>query len=170
MKKIFIIIATFAISCLAIAQQHLTTGEYWFDSNYNSRTILGVTPSAGFLFNSGIDCNTLGTGLHVINLRFRQTGGQWSNTVSQLFLKTPQAFSNSIAACEYWLDNNYSGRMSQAVTHRPPLTFRQRLILPVFQPVFMCLTSVSGKAMAHGAVSAARFLQRCPLKPAVTVR
>lgn len=116
MKKIFIIIATFAISCLAIAQQHLTTGEYWFDSNYNSRTILGVTPSAGFLFNSGIDCNTLGTGLHVINLRFRQTGGQWSNTVSQLFLKTPQAFSNSIAACEYWLDNNYSGRMSQAVT------------------------------------------------------
>jgi uncharacterized membrane protein YciS (DUF1049 family) len=112
MKKIFIILAIFAMSFTVGAQQQLTTGEYWFDSNYNSRTSLQVTPAAGFLINSGIDCNALGTGLHVINLRFRQTGGQWSGTTSQLFLKTPQAGANSITDCEYWLDNNYSGRVS----------------------------------------------------------
>jgi hypothetical protein len=118
MKKILIFIATFAISCLVSAQQLVNSGEYWFDDNYSSRTSLQVTPSANFFYNSGIDCNALSTGLHVLNMRFRQTDGRWSSMVSHLFLKTPPGSTgdNAITAYEYWPDNAYASKVSQAVS------------------------------------------------------
>ncbi|HPG34448.1 MAG TPA: hypothetical protein PLM34_11370 [Lentimicrobium sp.] len=131
MKKSLIFIATFAINCLVNAQQLVNSGEYWFDGNYGSRTSIQITPSASYLYNSDINCNTLSNGLHIINMRFRQSDGRWSTTVSQPFLKTPPESTGDqvITAWEYWLDNAYSSKISQSVSPSVSFTYQSAIDL-----------------------------------------
>jgi hypothetical protein len=103
----------------------VTAYEYWIDNGYAGRTYQSVTPSDNYSFISAIDYNSLSTGAHILNLRFRQTDGKWSTTLSQIFFKPPPlpTTDNSIISYEYWIDNNFASRMSQAVTPSSNFSF-----------------------------------------------
>jgi len=103
----------------------ITAYEYWLDNAYAGRTYQAVSPSDNYSFLSAIDCNSLSTGAHTFNLRFRQSDGKWSSTMSQLFYKLPPvpAIDNSIVSYEYWIDNNYAARINQPVTPSSAYSF-----------------------------------------------
>ena len=92
--------------------------EYWFDGNYAGKVSQAVTPQTLYQLNTGISANQLAVGLHTFHVRFVDTGGNWSPTVSQFFQKinpnTPG--TNSIVAFEYWFDNDYANKVFQTVT------------------------------------------------------
>ena len=131
MKKTLLAFAFIAIGIMANAQSIITSGEYWFNNDYANKVTIPVTPGANVLFNSGIDCSQLITGLHNINFRFEQTNGIWSGVKSQLFLRTPEVTPGGAAICtmEYWLDNDYSSRISQPVASTSLNTYQSLIDL-----------------------------------------
>jgi hypothetical protein len=92
--------------------------EYWLDNAYSSKTYQSVTPVSTFNLVSGITCNSLSVGIHVFNMRFRQSNGKWSGVISQLFMKVPpdNTGDNRVTAYEYWLDNAYASKIYQSVS------------------------------------------------------
>lgn len=91
--------------------------EYWFDSNYTSKVTQTITRQETYQLITGINANTLTQGLHSFHIRFKDAGNVWSAVNSQFITKLPvNGGSNTIAAYEYWFDNNYAGKTSQAIT------------------------------------------------------
>ena len=92
--------------------------EYWFDNNYAGKVSQTVTPQTLYQLNTAISGSQLAIGLHTFHVRFIDTDGNWSPTVSQFFQKVnpnpPGA--NVIAGFEYWFDGNYAEKVSQPVT------------------------------------------------------
>jgi len=118
MKQILIFLILLAAYYLARSQNQITRCEYWVDNNYSARISPAVTPSATCNFTSAIDYSGLSSGVHVFNIRFRQTDGKWSSVLNKMFVKPPPGTiaDNNISRYEYWIDNAYTSRISQAVT------------------------------------------------------
>lgn len=97
---------------------NLAAYEYWFDNDYANRVSQSISPQTVFTLDAGIATTALGEGLHVFHIRFQDVGGSWSSTVSQFFQKINENLTgnNLINAYEYWFDNDYANRVSQAVT------------------------------------------------------
>ncbi|MBL7733298.1 MAG: hypothetical protein JNM88_19175 [Chitinophagaceae bacterium] len=89
--------------------------EYWFDTDYASKTSINTAAANSLLLMSDLPVNTLSGGLHSFNIRFRPDGKTWSSTVSSFFYK-PNIVSSGNAQYEYWFDNNYSNRFSINIT------------------------------------------------------
>lgn len=92
--------------------------EYWFDNNYADKTLQAITPQSTYLLTSALQASTLSQGFHTMHIRFKDDGGGWSNVFSQFFQKVSSSASvtKQIVAYEYWFDNDYSGKVYQAVT------------------------------------------------------
>ncbi|MDD2527842.1 MAG: hypothetical protein PHT26_07410 [Lentimicrobiaceae bacterium] len=131
MKKTLIAFAFLAIGIMTNAQPIITSGEYWFNNDYAGKIHIPLTPGVNVLFNSGIDCSQLNTGMHNISFRFKQSNGIWSAVGSQLFLKVPELTPGGEAICEmeYWINNDYSTRISLPITSTTFYTFQSAIDL-----------------------------------------
>ncbi len=93
------------------AATNLTSYEYWFDNNYGSRTIIGVSPTPYYMLARSIYFDDLSDGLHTLYLRFKDSKGQYSQTISQIFYYFSQNIGmKNITSYEYWFDGNISSR------------------------------------------------------------
>jgi len=101
----------------ASANHIITAYEYWFDNNYSSKVVNNVTPIQTLTLTSGIQTDTLRTGLHNYHIRYKDDSGQWSSIVSEVFNKLPVSTisQHKITAYEYWFDNDYAGRIITSV-------------------------------------------------------
>ena len=86
--------------------------EYWFDQDYASRTNLSMTPTSNFFLLDSLGTDSIASGLHTFNVRFKPDGGHWSSSVSSLFYKISTAHPEGDAQYEYWFDGNYDDRIS----------------------------------------------------------
>ena len=71
-------------------QNDIVAYEYWFDNDYASKVSSNITATPSFNLNSNISTATVVAGLHVMNIRFRDSGGKWSQVVSSFFYKGDQ--------------------------------------------------------------------------------
>jgi len=96
----------------------ITDWEYWFDDNYSTKVSAVVSPDQLISVNTGFKVDSLSTGLHSYHVRYRDDAGQWSSIVSEFFQKIPLSLSatRNITACEYWIDEDYTRKVSSAVT------------------------------------------------------
>jgi len=117
MKKYLFIFAITFTCAISMAQTKVTGYEYWFDNQYSSKTSVSVTAVQNLNLSANISAASLPTGLHVANFRFKDDSGRWSVVISQFFQKLPppSAFASEITAYEYWIDNNYAGKMSAII-------------------------------------------------------
>ena len=92
--------------------------EYWFDKNYAQKVSQPVTAQSSFQLNTNLNLVSLSTGLHNINIRFKDDAGLWSAAISQFIVKLPSSVSanKKIVEYEYWFDKNYIQKVSQAIT------------------------------------------------------
>ena len=91
-----------------LCAQTLTRLEYWFDDNYAKRRNVSLNGSDVTVVRS-IDTDGLDNGVHKICFRALRSDGMCTAISSSLFFKQ---YSNSGENFEYWLDDDYSGRIS----------------------------------------------------------
>ena len=110
MKKIL-----FALSLILFAyfignaQNRINAYEYWFNNEYNNAVLVQTTPAQVLQLKETIDAKALSIGVHVFNIRFRDTANVWSSVVSQFFYKAPPSIAQNrqVVAYEYWFNNDY---------------------------------------------------------------
>ena len=87
-------------------QNKLIGYEYWFNQQRDNAVdgTLGNQPVINF--NEELDASNLTNGLHTLHIRFKDSNGQWSNTVSQFFYKVspPTPTENLIQMYRYWFN------------------------------------------------------------------
>jgi hypothetical protein len=91
--------------------------SYWFNNNVAGATEEAVTGGGSFLFNPAIATDGLADGLHVLNMRFRDSEKKWSPVLSRFFYRMPAAAAgdNSIAIYSYWFNNDIVNAVEKAV-------------------------------------------------------
>ncbi|WP_372756460.1 T9SS type A sorting domain-containing protein [Mariniflexile sp.] len=94
----------------ATANKLITGYQYWFDNDYtNAIETQAETPLQEYVLLKDLDATVLQNGMHVLNIRFKDDGGLWSNITTQYFLKLP-IHANSdkkITEYQYWFDNDF---------------------------------------------------------------
>ena len=89
---------------------HIVSYEYWFDDDFQNRTLVNITPTEQATVLAQLDVSTMSNGMHLFNFRAKDERGYYSSIVSQLFYKK-QLYSytdNKIIAYKYWLDDDYN--------------------------------------------------------------
>ncbi|MFZ4521638.1 MAG: T9SS type A sorting domain-containing protein [Bacteroidales bacterium] len=93
--------------------------EYWFDSDYGSKTTVNV-PTTQFLdLSSVIGATSLSLGFHNFHIRFKNTTGTWCSTQSDMFYKHGTVNQNNLTSYEYWFDDNPAAKVTVAVANQP---------------------------------------------------
>ena len=116
----------FAVWELSAQQNNITGYEYWLDNNYAAKTAQAVSPVKTFQLQTSIPYDKLAAGIHTFCVRFRDTKGAWSPTVSSYFYKQPAPTTgNTIIAYEYWVDNE--ARVLQTISPAAQYTFLQNI-------------------------------------------
>ncbi|MBK8144869.1 MAG: PKD domain-containing protein [Bacteroidetes bacterium] len=101
-----------------VAQNEIKEYEYWFDNDYVNKINTSIAPLQNFNLQSNLTTNLLPVGLHVVNVRFKDVSGKWSQVLSQFFTKTQSSQANQqlITSFQYWFDNDFGSQITQAVT------------------------------------------------------
>jgi len=97
--------------------------QYWFDDNYNQANTVSVTGTQNLMLLTDIDATNLNQGVHIFYMRFLDSRGQWSSTVSQFIYKLPESLSieNKLIAYRYWFNDDFTNAIENPVT--PSQTF-----------------------------------------------
>lgn len=111
-----------------MAQNNISSYQYWFDNDYGSNTYASVTPTENLELNTAISLETIPDGLHVFNIRFRDTDNRWSITSSDFFYYN-ELTSNIINSYQYWFDNDYSTQTTEAVSTNEQLLLNTSIYL-----------------------------------------
>ena len=99
---------------------NISAYEYWFDNNYDEKVFESISPSPTFQLIENFE-NDLPVGLHTIHIRFKDSGGLWSSSVSQFFYKSSGGGpgTTNISEYEYWFDNNYAEKILETISPTP---------------------------------------------------
>lgn len=101
------------------ANNALRNMQYWFDNDVSKAQIKPLSTTPVVQVTDMLDANSLPDGLHILHLRFADTVGQWSSTISQFFYKSAAVgvTTNVVSGYRYWFNDEGSGSM---VFHNVP--------------------------------------------------
>jgi hypothetical protein len=87
--------------------------QFWFDNDFNAAQSKALSTQPVVQVTDMIDANTLPDGLHILNVRFADTVGQWSSTISQFFYKSAEVgiTTNVISGYRYWFNDEGASKM-----------------------------------------------------------
>lgn len=88
----------------------LTTYEYWFDADFSGAQQAATSGTQSEIINTDLDASSLNTGLHVLNIRYKDDLGKWSSVISKFFLKLEEITPvvAEIDAYRYWIDTDFA--------------------------------------------------------------
>lgn len=81
--------------------------QYWFGSDINAAQTKQLTLQPVVQVTEMIDASGLPDGLHLMHLRFADSAGNWSSTISQFFYKSKETgiTNNVITGYRYWFNS-----------------------------------------------------------------
>jgi hypothetical protein len=81
--------------------------QYWFGSDMANAQVKPLPQQKMVQVTELLDANALGDGLHLLHLRFADTVGNWSSTISQFFYKSKEfgITNNVITGYRYWFND-----------------------------------------------------------------
>lgn len=87
--------------------------EYWFNDQYEKRKVVQVTPGTTLEIPK-LDLTGLSEGLYQIYMRYRDNVGHWSSVHQEWVQKLTGSSGavNQVINYRYWIDNNFSSRIS----------------------------------------------------------
>lgn len=85
--------------------------EYWLNSN-SQQAIQIPVHSQQIVFLDSLNVQNIPTGMHVLNLRFKDETAQWSSIINKYFFKCEPLYGNTITQLEYWFDYDYNQRIA----------------------------------------------------------
>jgi pimeloyl-ACP methyl ester carboxylesterase len=103
----------------------LVAFEYWFDNNYLSKRLELLPFEDVAELSASIPATDLNQGLHSFHIRFKDKKNQWGSVYSEYIYKmsTSPDTTREIARYEYWLDDDYSGRIFAEVSQEQTFSF-----------------------------------------------
>lgn len=111
-----------------MAQNNISSYQYWFDSDYSSQISTTVSPTENLELNTAISLETISDGLHIFNIRFKDTDDRWSITSSDFFYYN-ELTANTINSYQYWFDNDYSKQTTEAISPNEQLLLNTSISL-----------------------------------------
>ncbi|MEO6254608.1 MAG: M43 family zinc metalloprotease [Ferruginibacter sp.] len=90
--------------------------RYWFDNQFANAVTVNLTQVSNYHLINNVATNILNSGLHSINVVFKDDNNKWSSIVTSLFYKLSVQPPAGSSKYEYWIDNNYSGKIVQNIT------------------------------------------------------
>jgi len=66
---------------------HLVSYEYWFDDDFQNRTLVNITPTEQTTVLAQLDVSTMSNGMHLFNFRAKDERGYYSSIVSTFSIK-----------------------------------------------------------------------------------
>ena len=91
--------------------------DYWIDGDYSARKTHAMTEE--YVTLSDIDISTLGTGVHFFYVQPKDNLGKLGKLHRYMFFipfTTEEQEGTSISKVEYWIDEDYNGRVSKATS------------------------------------------------------
>ena len=88
--------------------------EYGFDDD-NPPVYVPITATADFNLVADIDVSALTNDINIFNIRFKDDIGQWSSTISKIFVKPPEPLTfpdNTVVAYDYWFDDDMTSKVT----------------------------------------------------------
>lgn len=100
--------AMFCIAVMAEDNKSIAQREYWFDNDISTRQTLSENTTG--VSSTVVSISGLTHGLHSFTLRVQDSKGVWSSPMTKYFVVKPTPTSTTVAACEYWFDNDVANR------------------------------------------------------------
>jgi len=89
-----------------LTNKKITSYQYWFDNDFSTNKLVSVTLSEQIQLTEQLSLEGINDGLHTINIRFKDSKGEWSSPVNQYFYKSGNIAGNKIIGYRYWLDED----------------------------------------------------------------
>jgi len=101
------------------ANNAMSKMQYWFDDHFDSAASKAIAVQPIVSVTDLLSTTSLPDGLHTLHLRFADTIGQWSSTLSQFFYKSAAigVTTNVVSGYRYWYNNEDATKM---VIHSTP--------------------------------------------------
>ncbi len=102
--------------------------SYWFNNDVASATEEVVSGGGSFLFNPSVTAEDLPDGLHVLNLRFRDSAKKWSPVLSRFFYKMP-AYATAdakVTSYSYWFNNDIANAVEADVPQSGSIVINEK--------------------------------------------
>mgnify|MGYP006278149189 CR=1 FL=1 len=117
----------------AISQSKISKLEYWIDDNFDGLTAGSVLNKTMIWLDDSVSIAHLNPGLHTFRMRFRDTRERYSSTLCRYFFipEDTTSINNSLLAVEHWLDNDFGGRVNQAINSQTDLLMLDSLNLSI---------------------------------------
>jgi PKD repeat protein len=107
MKKILIYFLLFIAGNNLKAQTNYIIGyEYWYDTVYSAHHYVPVILQQQLSLDTSLGFPGIEKGLHIFHIRFQQSNGFWSQTMSEYFYKTGESNNSpgKISSYRYWVE------------------------------------------------------------------
>ena len=92
--------------------------EYYFNDDTVNRHYTTVNPQDDYNLVTDIDVSQLTNTINQIHFRFKDSNGQWSSVVNQMFITNPESdiiANNKMVSYEYWVDDDMNALKSITV-------------------------------------------------------
>ncbi|MGD9929850.1 MAG: T9SS type A sorting domain-containing protein [Mangrovibacterium sp.] len=92
--------------------------EFWFNTDFTTRQQVGIAPATEHQLSESLDVANLPDGVNLFNIRYKDSGGQFSTTLSKLFYKAPAISdaNNKLVSYEYWFNKDFLNRQQVSIT------------------------------------------------------
>ncbi|MCT4648047.1 MAG: hypothetical protein N4A74_23865 [Carboxylicivirga sp.] len=106
---------------------NIVSYEYWLDSDYANKVSQTVTAVPQIVVGEQLDYASLKEGLHLFNIRFKDSQGVWSSLLTRFFYKSALDNSGSvqIVEYEYWFDDDYVQVVNKSITSTSQLSVNE---------------------------------------------
>lgn len=87
----------------------ITEFQYWFDNDFDNAQTQATDSHENINFVAQLDANSIVDGLHLLNIRYRDSKGKWSSTVRHFFDKSSSLLMsyNQVVGYQYWLNEDF---------------------------------------------------------------
>ncbi|MDR3338658.1 MAG: chitobiase/beta-hexosaminidase C-terminal domain-containing protein, partial [Candidatus Symbiothrix sp.] len=116
MKQLYLLISLL-FACGNLFTQNIVKYEYWLNNDYAAKVQTNISPTPVFNGQTTLSFQQLEEGIYTLSFRFMDAGGKWSSTHSSSFYRiiNKEITDNAIRAYEYWLDDDYAGRVQTSL-------------------------------------------------------
>lgn len=120
----------------SITSRQIVSYEYWIDGDYANAFEVATTAQSQVTINEMFNLASTTTGMHTINMRFKDSSKLWSAPISQFFYKNPPTTSGNreIIAYKYWVDNDYENAVLVSTPAQQVLLLNEQIGLQSLSP------------------------------------
>lgn len=103
---------------------NLISWQYWFDNNIETATTTDFTSANSYDLSTSVDMSNLSSGMHILNIRFKDDQNKWSSPISKFFYfkESNMNLPNSMVAIQYWLDDNIENKYTENLESNQSVT------------------------------------------------